>query len=96
MQALWLMLYAVTAGFTASAITANLYRLSNFRAESMGSKLFRTAVLILAGPSVLFESAMRGFTGKTWHPLSFWLAATVVLYWSLGLGLLVMQVATHI
>jgi hypothetical protein len=95
MQALWLMLYSVTAGFTASAITANLYRIAGIKAESTGSKVFRSAVLILAGPSVLFESAMRGFIGRTWHPVSFWLAATVVLYWSLGLGLLLLQVATH-
>ena len=96
MKALWLMLYAVTAGFTASAITANLYRVAGFKAETRGSQIFRSAVLILAGPSVLFESAMRGLIGKTWHPVSFWLATTLVLYWSLGLGLFVMQIATHI
>jgi hypothetical protein len=95
MQALWLMLYSVTAGFTASAITANLYRVAGIRAQNTGTKVFRSAVLILAGPSVLFESAMRGFIGRTWHPVSFWLAATLVLYWSLGLGLLLMQVATR-
>jgi hypothetical protein len=96
MQALLLMLYSVTAGFTASAITANVYRLVGIKAESMGAKLFRSSVLIVAGPSVLFESAMRGFIKKTWNPISFWLAAMVVLYWSLGLGLLVLQVATSI
>ena len=96
MQALWLMLFSITAGFTASAITANLYRVAGIKAESTGSKLFRSAVLIVAGPSVLFESAMRGFMKRTWAPISFWLAAMVVLYWSLGLGLLVLQVATRI
>jgi hypothetical protein len=95
MHALWVMLFSITAGFTASAITANLYRVVGIKAESTGSKLFRSAVLIVAGPSVLFESAMRGFVKKTWDPVSFWLAAMVVFYWSLGLGLFVLQVATH-
>lgn len=94
MQALWLMVYSITAGFTASAIAANLYRVAGIKAESTGSKLFRSAVLIVAGPSVLFESAMKGFIKKSWNPVSFWLVAMVVLYWSLGLGLLVLQVAT--
>jgi hypothetical protein len=96
MHALWLMFFSITAGFTASAIIANLYRVSGMRAQSSGARTLRSVVLVLAGPSVLFESAMRGFLAKTWHPVSFWLAAAVVLYWSLALGLVVLEIATRL
>jgi hypothetical protein len=50
----------------------------------------------LGGPSLLFEAAMRGLLTKKWHPVSFWLAAAGILYWSLALGLLVLEVAIRI
>jgi hypothetical protein len=95
LHALWIMLFSVACGFTASAIIANLYRVSGMRAETSGGKVLRSAVLVFAGPSVLFETAMKGMLGKTWHPLSFWLATALILYWSLALGLIVMEIAIH-
>jgi hypothetical protein len=96
MHALWVMLFSIASGFTASAIIANLYRISGMKAETTGARAFRSAVLVVAGPSVLFETAMQGFIAKTWRPISFWLSAALVLYWSLGLGLLVLEIAIHI
>jgi hypothetical protein len=95
LHALWVILFSVASGFTASAIIANLYRVVGMSAESSGGKVFRSAVLIFAGPSVLFETAMKGILAKTWRPFTFWLATALILYWSLALGLIVLEIATH-
>jgi hypothetical protein len=95
MHGLMLVMFCITAGFTASAIVANLYRISGLRPASSSTRALHTAVLVLAGPSVLFESAMRGFLAKTWTPIGFWLAAAVTAYWSLFVGLLVVDIAIH-
>jgi hypothetical protein len=87
------MLFSVASGFTASAIVANVYRVSGMRAETSGGKALRSAVLVFAGPSVLFETAMKGILAKTWRPFTFWLATALILYWSLALGLIVLVIA---
>ena len=91
-----LVIFSITAGFTGSAIIANLYRVLGMKAQSPSGRTLRSIILIFAGPSVLFETAMRGFREKTWHPVSFWLVSALVAYWSLSLGLLVLEVATHL
>ena len=96
MHAFWLLLFSITAGFTASAIIANLYRICVFKVTSRSGQALRAAVLVVAGPSVLFENAMRGRIAKAWNPVLFWLATAGVLYWSLAIGLLVLEVATHL
>jgi hypothetical protein len=92
MHALWLMLFSIAAGFTVSAIVANIYRICAGKVESSGARAVRVAVLVFAGPSVLFESAIRGLLAKTWHPVSFSLVTAGVLYWSFALGLLVLEI----
>ena len=96
MHGIWLVAFAITAGFTASAIIANLYRIAGLRGETTGVRTFRNIVLIFAGPSVLFETAVKGFIQKSWHPVAFWLSAAVVLYWSLFLGLMVVAVGVRL
>jgi hypothetical protein len=96
MHLIALLFFSIAAGFTASAIVANLYRISGFQAETPRGELVRLAVLVIAGPSVLLESALRGFNAKDWRAASFWLVTAGVLYWSLALGLLVIDVAIHI
>jgi hypothetical protein len=96
MHALWLMLFAITAGFTASGIIANVYRVSGFKAESATGRVLQAVVLVVAGPNVLFEKAMRGFLQKQWKPITFWLVSAGVFYWSLALGLLVLEVAIRL
>ena len=99
MHSLWLLFFSVAFGFTASAIVANVYRIvqpaagRQARNESFGERSLRSAVMIFAGPSMLFDNAIRGFRSKSWHPVTFWLASAAVLYWSLALGLLVLEVA---
>lgn len=84
-------LFAMAAGFTASGIAASLYRLV---AKDTGSSLGRAVyvvVMIFAGPTVLFENAARAWRQKSCSGVAFWLAAALCGYWSLALGLLVIQ-----
>jgi hypothetical protein len=96
MHSLWLLLFAMTAGFTASGIIANVYRVSGFKAENTTGRMLQAVVLVVAGPNVLFEKAMRGFLQKEWKPITFWLVTAGVLYWSLALGLIVLEVASRL
>jgi hypothetical protein len=86
-------LFSVTAGFTASGITANLYRLLARKSDTAGARLAYVAVMVVAGPSVLFENAATSLRAKSCSQLAFWLAAAICAYWSLALGLLVLDVA---
>lgn len=84
-------LFALAAGFTASGIIANFYRLV---ATDTGSSLARAAyvaVMIFAGPNVLFENAAKAWRERSCSAVAFWVAAVVSGYWSLAIGLLVIQ-----
>jgi hypothetical protein len=89
-------LFAITAGFTASGIIANLYRLLFKKAESMGARIGYVAVMVIAGPSVLVDNAGRTWRKKECSAAAFWLAAAVASYWSLALGLFVLQLALSV
>ena len=89
-------LFAVTAGFTTSGIVSNLYRLATTgRKEGFGRTVYYSC-MVVAGPSVLFENAAKARREKSCSVLAFWLAAAVAGYWSLGLGLFVLEVALSI
>jgi uncharacterized protein DUF6949 len=89
-------LFAMTAGFTASGITANIYRLLVKKGEGWISRIGYVAVMVIAGPSVLFDNAGRSWRKKDCSATAFFLAAAVSSYWSLALGLFVLQLALSI
>jgi hypothetical protein len=84
-------LFAMAAGFTASGITASLYRLLVKDSVSSLGRAVYVAVMIFAGPTVLFENAAKAWRQKSCSSMAFWLAAALSGYWSLALGLLVIQ-----
>jgi hypothetical protein len=92
MHGLLIILFALAFGFTASGITANLYRLIASKPESMPARIVYAGVMILAGPSVLFENAAKSFRAKKCSGVAFWLAAAVAAYWSFALGLFVLDI----
>ena len=86
-------MFALAAGFTASGIIANFYRLvATDTASSLGRAAY-VAVMIFAGPNVLFENAAKAWREKACSAVSFWVAAAVSGYWSIAIGLLVIQLA---
>ena len=87
-------LFAITAGFTASGIVANIYRLIvTKKAENPLTKISYLAVMVIAGPSVLFDNAARSWKTKSCSAMAFWLATAICGYWSFALGLFVIQLA---
>ena len=86
------LLFAITAGFATSGIVANLYRLlSGGRKEGFGRTAYYIS-MVVAGPNVLFEKAAQSWREKTCSRLVFWLAAMVAGYWSLVIGLLLIEI----
>jgi hypothetical protein len=89
-------LFAITSGFTASGIVANLYRLLVKKGEGWAARIGYVAVMVIAGPTVLFDNAARSWRKKGCSATAFWLAAAVSSYWSFALGLFVLQLAMSI
>ena len=96
MQGLTFVLFAIVAGFTASGLIANLYRVAGVGGAGRAGQILRVGVLIVAGPSVVFEMAIRSLLAKEWSPGAFWLVASLIAYWSLGLGLVVLEIAASL
>ncbi len=92
MHGLLIILFALGFGFTASGITANIYRLLAKKPESIHARIVYAGVMILAGPSVLFENAAKSFRAKKCSGIAFWLAAAVAGYWSIALGFFVLDI----
>jgi len=88
-----IVLYTVTAGFTASGITANVYRLIAEQLPGAKAKTIYFSVMTLAGPSVVFENAAKSRRKKDCSNIAFWLAAMVAGYWSFVIGLFVIELA---
>lgn len=88
-----LVLFAATAGFTVSGITANVYRLLGRTPEAVTARAGYIAVMAVAGPSVLFDHAARAWLKKSCSTTAFWLAAAIAGYWGLAVGLVVLSVA---
>ncbi len=88
---IFLITFATLAGFTASGILANLYRLVAKKPETAAGRAGYVAVMVVAGPNVLFENAATSFRAKDCSRFAFWLAASVSAYWSFALGLFIVQ-----
>ena len=87
-----LVAFATLAGFTASGIIANIYRIVANKPETMGGRIGYIAVMVVAGPNVLFENAATSFRAKACSSFAFWLAAAIAAYWSFGLGMFIIQI----
>jgi hypothetical protein len=86
-------MFAMTAGFTLSGIAANIFRLATRRAGTTEPHLL---VMIFAGPNVLLHGAAESMRARKCSRLLFWLASAVAAYWSLVLGLFLLDVAVTI
>jgi VIT1/CCC1 family predicted Fe2+/Mn2+ transporter len=93
MDALMRDLILLMAGFTASGIVANLYRMTGLSPERTDGQFLRVVVLMFAGPSELFEMAVEARISKKWSAGGFWLSISAVCYWSLILGSIVLHTA---
>ncbi|HEX4302194.1 MAG TPA: hypothetical protein VHZ78_05345 [Rhizomicrobium sp.] len=90
---IFLVAFATLAGFTASGILANLYRLLATKPETTAGRAGYIAVMVVAGPNVLFQNAATSFRAKDCSSFAFWLAATISAYWSFALGIFIVQLS---
>lgn len=88
-----LLLFAITAGLTASGIVANAYRLTEVALKAKPNRTVYHISMVVAGPSVLLENAAKAWKENNCTWIAFWLAAAVAGYWSLALGLLILELA---
>jgi len=86
-------LFIMTVGMTTSGIIANLYRLIPLKSKEPGGRATYFAVMVVAGPSVLFDNAAQACRKKECSQIAFWLAAAVAAYWSLAIGMFVIELA---
>jgi hypothetical protein len=87
-HSLQVFLFAMTGGFAVSGIVANTYRLIvASKPETNNTRAAYYIVMVLAGPSVLFDNAARSWRTKACSALAFWLAAALSAYWSFIIGL---------
>jgi hypothetical protein len=89
----FVLLFAITGGFTVSGIAANLYGLACRNKKDKYGRTVYLGSMVLAGPSVLFERVARAHQEKSCSLSAFFLATAVAGYWSLAIGLLVLELA---
>jgi len=87
-----LVAFSTLSGFTASGILANLYRLIARKPETTAGRAGYVAVMVVAGPNVLFENAATSFRAKDCSRFAFWLATAIAAYWSFALGMFIIQI----
>jgi hypothetical protein len=85
-------LYVITTGFAASGITANLYGLLTQRQKESSTRTAYYASMVIAGPNVLFQKAAEARRAEDCSLLTFWMAAAICGYWSLAIGLLIIEI----
>ena len=82
-----LMLFALAGGLTLSGIVANFYRMVARKPQTRLATWTYYGVMLLAGPSVLFENSTRSFRKKECSRSAYAFAVGLASYWSFMLGL---------
>ena len=92
MHNLVLVLFTVAGGLTLSGIVANVYRLIATKPKSGGETWVYYGVMVLAGPSVLFDNATRSFRKKECTHWAWIFALSLASYWAMVLGAILLEV----
>ena len=87
MHTLILALFLLAGGLTLSGIVANAYRLVADKPQGMIATCAYYSVMLLAGPSVLFENSTRSFRKKECYGVAYSFAVGLAGYWAFILGL---------
>lgn len=93
MRDLLILLFVIACGLTASGLVANVYRILARKPGSSPETVLYYVVMVVAGPSVLFENATRSFRAKNCSAVAYGFAVALASYWSFGLGLLILELA---
>jgi hypothetical protein len=96
MQSLRILMFTIAAGLTLSGIVANLYRLLASEPKNGTQPFAYYAVMVLGGPSVLFDNAARSFRKKECSGLGLALGLGLATYWAMILGAILLDVVVSI
>jgi hypothetical protein len=88
-----LLLFSMAGGLTLSGIAANLYRIVAKKPSGPFATYAHYAVMVLAGPSVLFENSTRSFRKKECGGAAYGFALGLALYWAFMLGVILVDIA---
>lgn len=91
-----LVLFALAGGLTLSGIVANFYRLVASKPQTRLATWTYYGVMLLAGPSVLFENSTRSFRRKECSRSAYAFAVGLAGYWSFMLGLALINASEFI
>ncbi len=91
MRHFMLLLFSVSGGLTLSGLAANFYRLIARKPESPLEMGAYYGVMLLAGPSVLFENSTRSFRKKECSGFAYGFAVSLAAYWAFIIGLVVID-----
>ena len=96
MHTVILALFLLAGGLTLSGIVANSYRLVASKPEGTLATCAYYGVMLLAGPSVLFENSTRSFRKKECSGIAYGFAVGLAAYWAFILGLAMMNLSRTI
>jgi hypothetical protein len=83
--------FAVAGGLTISGIVANIYRLVVAVAKDLPYTTLHWVIMVLAGPSLLFENASQSVRTKKCSIPGYCFAIGLSLYWSFAIGLFMLN-----
>ena len=96
MQSVQLILFTIAAGLTLSGIVANIYRLLASEPKNGPQSFIYYAIMVLGGPSVLFDNATRSFRKKECSCLGWAVALGLATYWAMILGAILLDVVVSV
>lgn len=91
-----LALFALAGGLTLSGIVANFYRLVAKKPQGRLATWTYYAVMLLAGPNVLFENSTRSFRKQECSRGAYAFALGLAGYWSFMIGLAAIETSNLI
>jgi hypothetical protein len=96
MQGLLILMFSIASGLTLSGIVANVYRLLAGEPKNGVQTFVYYAVMVLGGPSVLFDNATRSFRKKECSSLGWVVALGLATWWAMILGAILLDVVVSI
>jgi hypothetical protein len=93
MRNILILLFSFAGGLALSGIVANLYRIVGRKPRGRAAITIHYAVMMLAGPSVLFENATRSFRDRGCSGLAYGFALAIATYWAFLIGVVMIEFA---
>lgn len=84
-------LFSLAAGITASGLTGAVYRLVANEPKTMIATVLHYAVMVFAGPVILFGNSTRSYRKKECSKAAYFLAVALGGYWSFVMGVFILS-----